>query len=675
MKKRILGALLLGAGMLLPASEWELTRQEPERDFASRIVPQVQNADFSGELATVAAGTRVSSSVSDPLPQRLLSAQLERNGQPGKQGSVSSIILSVVPDETRPEGYRITITEDRIIVTGNSLHGLLYGVQSLRQLLLPSDAGVSVLPVGTVVDYPDLSWRGVFTSGLASKELRDNLEDTLSLLKMNVMIIRVDQWMKYDRYPALGHKTAAVGKDEYRAFVRRGRTLGFEMIPNHSLYSHFAWALWGEYGYLMEVPQKAISNFSTPDIDNPDTPKLIRGIMEEACEAFDSPRYYHVGQDELIFAPRPPAGKEKRPFREKFATTLKLLKKNCDELNVHMIMWADQMLDSRTGGVPENTWRLRKTLPRDVILADFTYFNSKDGFENIPLLAGDGFKVLGTSWYDPACIGRYCEVLKQTPGVLGLIASMWGGMGSYYTVPELQLAAVWAAENSWSVSRPRYEEYRNFPTDTFYFLSTILKPLVRSFRPLDLDAVARTPVSGENSMFGRGGKLDFSAVPSRLVRRDFTFALPAGKCLVLGGQTSQLPHEAVLEFAPEKVDSISFAHATDLPVRRALAFTNLDNKSFYDPKDIAVYTVFYADGGSAEIPIRYTREVTDWNEPAGAACAPVVWSGKTPGGKMARIFGYRWINPHPEKPVARITLVADKSPLSLAVFGVSLERN
>ncbi len=670
MKTMLLSALILGAGLLLPGAEWKATRQEPESDYSTRVVPQLQRVDFKNTTCTVGPGTLIRSGADSSVAAGLLARQLERNGLPGKRGSVGEIVLETVPEEGRPEGYRLEITPERIRITGNSSRGLLYGVQTLRQLLRPTDDGVSELPLGTAEDFPDLAWRGVFTSGLASdRAYRENFPETLSLLKLNFAIIRVDQWLKYERLPGLAHKRASYSKEEYRAVVRKGRELGLEMIPNTSLYSHFAWALWGEYGFLMDVPQKAISGFSTPDIDNPAAQKLIRGIMREVYEAFDSPRYYHVGQDELKYAPRLPAGQEKRPFRDKFATALKLLHDTCRELDVKMMMWGDQMARSRSGGAPDDTYLLRKDLPRDVILADFTYFGSN--FKSVQELAGDGFPVLGTCWYDVGCISRYCEVLQDTPGVLGLLISMWGGMKDYYTVPEHQVALVWGAENSWSVGKPRYEEYRNFPADTFYFLSTIQRPLVRSYRALDLGSEAKTPLDGADSMFGRGEALDFSAVPEQIGRRDFTFELAGRKCLVLDGEAK----EAVIRFQPEKADSIAFAHTTDLPVRRALAFTNLDNKGFYDPKVIAVYKVAYEDGSSVDIPINYTREITDWNEPAGAAAAPVVWNGKTPNGKLARIFAFRWLNPHPDKKIVSITLSAGKSPLSLALFGISLERN
>ena len=671
---KVFCALLLGFGILLPAAEWKMTRQEPENDFTRRIVPQVRETNFNGKTTTVAPGTPIRAGEEMETAAGLLAGQLKRNGLPGARGEVEEITLSIMPDEKKPEGYRIAISPSRVEVTGNSPRGLLFAVQSLRQLLQPADDGVSRLPVGTIDDWPDFAWRGVFTTGLASSPQRETLLETFSLLKLNTMIVRVDQFLKYERFPSLGHKSASVAKSEYRDFVRRGRAFGMEMIPNSSLYTHFAWAMWGEYGYLLEVPQKAISNFSTPQIDHPDTAKLIRGIMEEVCDAFDSPKYYHVGQDELRYAPTSSAKDGGHSRRDQFATALKLLKANCDDLGVRMMMWADQMLESRNGGAPDHTGSLRGELPRDVILADFTYF-PREVYDTPAVLAGDGFQVVGTSWYDTTCISEYYDTLAKTPGVLGTINSMWGGMGAFYTVPEHQMAVAWSAENSWSVGNPRYENYRNFPTDTFYFLSHLKSPLVRSYLPVDLGEAARSSLKGEDSLFGRGAENDFSNMPPVLNRGDFTFERDGDRCLLLGGETTGALRETLLRFEAQQVDSIAFAHVTDLPARRALAFTNLDNKSFYDPKGIAVYTILYEDGDSVAVNISYTREITDWNEPAGAAGAPVVWDGRTPSGKLARVFGYRWNNPHPDKAVSGIRIDAGQSPLPLAIFGISLERN
>ncbi len=667
---KILAACLFASG--LAAAEWRVTPLEPETDYRLRVVPQPQQVSFTGERTTIAAGTAVRLETEEPLAREaaaLLERQLKRNSLAGKRGEVAEVVLRLSPDEARPEGYHLTIARDRVTVTGNSGRGVLWGVQTLRQLLTPEPGGTSRLPLGEVTDSPDLAWRGAFTSGIGrSEEQREVFLDTLSLLKMNVLIVRVDQWMKYGRVPGLAHSSAR-SPEEYRAFVRRGRALGLEMIPNNSLYSHFAWALWGPYGHLIEVPQKAISNFSAPDIDNPGTAKLIRAIMEDVHEAFDRPRYYHVGQDELKYAPRR-KGDTPDAFRSRFDTALKLLKRNCDDLGSQMIMWADQMLESRSGGAPDNTWFLRRELSREVIQADFTYFAGR-GFRTIPELTKDGFPVLGTAWYEPDCIAEYCEVLKNTPGALGLIASMWGGLANYFTTPEHQLALAWAAENSWSVGKPAWQEYRNFPTDTFYFASKQLRPLVRSWRPVALGETARTPCEGKGALFGRGEALGMPGIPKELSRQDFSFET-AGKCLLLGGSGGA--ERAELAFAPETADSIAFLHVSDLPPRRALAFTNLDNKGFYDPKKVAEYEVGYADGTSVKIPLNYTGEITDWNEPAGAAAAPVIHAGKTANGKLARLFGYRWVNPQPGKKIAKITLTSGNSPVAVAVFAVSLER-
>ena len=394
--------------------------------------------------------------------------------------------------------------------------------------------------------------------------------------------------------------------------------------------------------------------------------------MEETVEAFDRPRYYHVGQDELKLAPRPPDVPNGRSRREKFKTALDLLKKNCDDLNVRMMMWSDQLLDSYNGGAPDHTSQLRSTLSREIILCDWNYFGT-NGFSELKLLAQEGFEVLGSAWYDLTTISAYADAQKQTPGVLGMLATTWSGIDGYFQIPEHPGALVWAAEESWSNGRPFLCDYPCRPADVFYRLSHLAAPRIRSVLPLDLSKIAMTPRSGEESMFGRGRELDFSSLPMWIQWEDFRFELPQNT-LILGGRGSQLPQQVEIAFQPEYADSIAFAHVTDLPARRALAFTTLDNKAFYDPGEIAVYTILYTDGDREEIPINYTREITDWNEPAGAAVAPIVWQGWSENGKMLQINGFRWDNPHPEKAIETIVFTAGKSPVSLAVFAVSLER-
>ncbi len=56
------------------------------------------------------------------------------------------------PGETRPEGYRLTVHENRILIEGHDDAGAFYGVQTLRQLIRHDQT----VPALTILDWPEM---------------------------------------------------------------------------------------------------------------------------------------------------------------------------------------------------------------------------------------------------------------------------------------------------------------------------------------------------------------------------------------------------------------------------------------------------------------------------------------------------------------------------------------
>ena len=107
------------------------------------------------------------------------------------------IILHIDPSLTRlgPEGYRMVVEPERILILAPQPAGLFYGIQSLRQLLPPAIFRSAVvgtprwsLPAVTIEDYPRFSWRGAHLDvgrHFMSKEFIKKYIDLLALHKMN----------------------------------------------------------------------------------------------------------------------------------------------------------------------------------------------------------------------------------------------------------------------------------------------------------------------------------------------------------------------------------------------------------------------------------------------------------------------------------------------------------
>ena len=73
-------------------------------------------------------------------------------GRSGKDG-----IILEIKEEDRPENYYLSVTEEGIRITGCDKAGLLYGVQTLRQMVRQCGAH---LPVTEIWDGPEIPHRG-----------------------------------------------------------------------------------------------------------------------------------------------------------------------------------------------------------------------------------------------------------------------------------------------------------------------------------------------------------------------------------------------------------------------------------------------------------------------------------------------------------------------------------
>lgn len=89
----------------------------------------------------------------------------------GVKSDIETNIISIAMDENtheHPEGYQLEVTSDTITLTASQASGLVYGIQTLRQLLPPqimSDEVIDdvewIIPAVRITDSPAFAWRGL----------------------------------------------------------------------------------------------------------------------------------------------------------------------------------------------------------------------------------------------------------------------------------------------------------------------------------------------------------------------------------------------------------------------------------------------------------------------------------------------------------------------------------
>jgi hexosaminidase len=159
------------------------------------------------------------------------------------------------------EGYRLTISPSEIVLQAAQASGLFYGVQSLRQLLSPTDHS---FPSLFIEDWPRFPWRGLMLDvgrHLFPMDFIKRLIDTMALHKFNTLHWHLtdDQGWRIEikQYPKLTEIGAYRSASPYMA--ERDRLDG---IPYGGFYTQ---------DQVLEVVAYAASRFITvvPEIEMP----------------------------------------------------------------------------------------------------------------------------------------------------------------------------------------------------------------------------------------------------------------------------------------------------------------------------------------------------------------------------------------------------------------------
>jgi hexosaminidase len=235
------------------------------------------------------------------------------------------------------EGYRLTVTGDRIVAEAATAAGVFYACQTLRQLL-PA-AIESECPVGGVAwkvpcveieDRPRYEWRGLMLDpghNFLTKEFTKRYIDAMALYKMNrlhwhltdmgwaIEIKQYPELTKIENWPPIVPRwRRAYGKctqgfytqDDVREIVAYAAERHVTIVPEIELPGHSSAAL-ACYPELLcpnwkSTVEKTDSYFHYPInycAGNEKTFEFLEGVLSEVIDMFPSP-YIHIGGDERV---------------------------------------------------------------------------------------------------------------------------------------------------------------------------------------------------------------------------------------------------------------------------------------------------------------------------------------------------------------------------------------
>ncbi|MEI3466114.1 MAG: beta-N-acetylhexosaminidase [Bacteroides fragilis] len=249
-----------------------------------------------------------------------------------KEKSSNAIILAVDSTMGHPEGYKLQITPEKVLLTGGSEAGVFYGIQTIHKALpiLKNGKVAAALPAGTVTDFPRFRYRGFMIDvgrHFFPVSYLKQMIDLMALHNINYFHwhLTEDQgWRieikKYPKLTEIGSKRDSTiidwetkkfdGKphsgfytqDEAREIVRYAADRFITVVPEIDLPGHTTAALasYPELG-CTGGPYKVLCSFGVfSDVlcaGNDQTLQFTKDVLDEIMDIFPS-EYIHIGGDE-----------------------------------------------------------------------------------------------------------------------------------------------------------------------------------------------------------------------------------------------------------------------------------------------------------------------------------------------------------------------------------------
>lgn len=207
------------------------------------------------------------------------------------------------------EAYRLEVAQDGIRITGGADKGLLYGVQTLRQMVRQEGA---CIPCVSIYDYPEIKNRGFYhdvTRGrIPTLSYLKKLADNIAFYKMNQLQLYIEHTYLFEGLSEVWRDDTPLSAQDILEFDAYCRKLNIELVPNVSCFGHLYKVLrTRSYEHLCEIPDSRTEPFGlidrmlhhTIDVTNPESLAFIKGMIEEFMPLFTS-EYFNIGADETF---------------------------------------------------------------------------------------------------------------------------------------------------------------------------------------------------------------------------------------------------------------------------------------------------------------------------------------------------------------------------------------
>ena len=217
--------------------------------------------------------------------------------------------INLAVDKTfSEESYELSITQEGIQIIGGE-KGILYGIQTLRQILVQEGA---VLPGMEIKDYPALKNRGFYhdvTRGrIPTLSFLKSLVDKLSFYKINQLQLYVEHSFLFKEFSEVWRDDTPLQAEEILELDKYCVKRNVELVPSLSCFGHLYKILRTRtYSHLCEFPDERKEPFSFDarmahhvlDVSNEESFTFITNMIDEYLPLFSS-KYFNICADETF---------------------------------------------------------------------------------------------------------------------------------------------------------------------------------------------------------------------------------------------------------------------------------------------------------------------------------------------------------------------------------------
>lgn len=374
--------------------------------------------------------------------------------EPGNAPAATSI-----RKQSTDEDYAMKVRPGEITIQSPGDAGLLYGVQTLVQLIRANLRG-SALPCLVVRDWPSLRWRCFqddLTRGPSSRlETLKHQVDLGALLKMNIMTYYMEYQYAFEKHPKIGPPNGSLTPEELVAWVAYARPRHMEILGNQQSFGHFGHILAiEEYAHLRET-----AGVLSPVKEG--TYELLDDMYSEVCPLLPF-EMFNVCCDETWGLGTGPS----KPLAEQIGVggvyvrhirrVHDILK---DKYNKRMMMWGDIILKH-----PDKL----DQIPKDTVMLTWGY-SERDSFEDQIIPFADS----GYEFFVCPGVSNWSRILPDfgvattnirnfvrdgaKHGALGMLNTAWEDDGEALNAPRWHGDA-WGAECAWNASATPLEDF------------------------------------------------------------------------------------------------------------------------------------------------------------------------------------------------------------------------